>query len=504
MSAKTIMIQGTGSYVGKSVVVTALCRIFKQDGFRVAPFKAQNMALNSFVTLEGGEIGRAQATQAEAAGIEPVVDMNPILLKPASDVGMQVIVRGKPIGNMSGRKYYRSKPRFLNVIKESFSKLSKDYDIIVIEGAGSPAEINLRENDLVNMAMAKLVNAPVILAGDINPGGVFAALIGTLQLLKPDERRRIKGFIINKFRGDFNILKPGLRMLEKKTRKPVLGVMPYFHNIKIPEEDSVLWERYRPSGRIKGQDKITIAVLHLPHISNFTDFDPLENEPAVNLRYIKNGDEIGDVDCIIIPGTKNTIEDLLYIKRSGYAKSIIEKAGQGVCLIGICGGYQMLGREIKDPFNVETKQARIKGLGFLPLSTTMAKEKVTHQVEAIDRFFHTGNIRGYEIHMGETHAMGPIKRIFKIVTRSKHRVSVNDGIVSGNGKIWGTYIHGLFDNDRFRKKFLDSFGKQKKSLPLEDFSRVKEQEYNKLAALVRENVDIKKIYTLIFQQKIRK
>jgi len=315
--AKVIMVQGTGSYVGKSVIVSALCRIFKQDGFRVAPFKAQNMALNSFVTLQGDEMGRAQVTQAEAAGIEPSVDMNPILLKPSGDIKAQVIVSGKPIGNMSGKEYYRHRMRFLKIIKGSFQRLSGNYDIVVIEGAGSPAEVNLRKNDVVNMAMARIADCPVILVGDINVGGVFAWLVGTLELLTAAERRRIKGVIINKFRGDINILKPGLDFLEKKIRKPVLGVIPYFHDISIPEEDSIAKEKYRLPGNRPKKGKINIEVLYLPHISNFTDFDPLEKEPDVRLRYLVQGEKIGEPDCIIIPGSKNTIGDLVYLKRSG-------------------------------------------------------------------------------------------------------------------------------------------------------------------------------------------
>lgn len=499
------MVQGTGSYVGKSVIVSALCRIFKQDGFRVAPFKAQNMALNSFVTREGGEMGRAQVAQAEAAGIEPSIDMNPILLKPSGDVKAQVIVRGKPIGNMSGKEYYRHRPKLLKIIKESFQRLSNNYDIIVIEGAGSPAEVNLRKNDLVNMQMAKIANCPVILVGDINVGGVFAWLVGTLELLTATERKRIKGVIINKFRGDINILKPGLDFLEKKIKKPMLGVIPYFHDISIPEEDSIAKERYCLFDQRPKEGKINIEVLYLPHISNFTDLDPLEKEPDVHLRYIVQGAKIGEPDCIIIPGSKNTIDDLLYLKNSGLAEAIINKADIGVVVVGICGGYQMLGKEIRDPYNMESKRKAITGLGILPLITTILKKKVTHQVQAEDLLFGTGKVSGYEIHMGRTNLLASLKSTFKICTRSKQMVKIEDGVASKDKRVWGTYIHGLFENDRFRIRFLDSLRKRtsygRKYLDnqkdFNSFLEEKEKEYDKLAVLVRKNVDMQKIYSLL-------
>jgi len=496
------MVQGTGSYVGKSVIVSALCRIFKQDGFRVAPFKAQNMALNSFVTQEGGEMGRAQVTQAEAAGIEPSVDMNPVLLKPSGDIKAQVIVRGKPIGNMSGKEYYRHRPRFLKIIKESFQRLSNDYDIVVIEGAGSPAEVNLRKNDVVNMAMARIADCPVILVGDINVGGVFAWLVGTLELLTAAERRRIKGVIINKFRGDINILKPGLDFLEKKISKPMLGVIPYFHDINIPEEDSIAREKYHLSDDRPKEGKISIEVLYPPHISNFTDFDPLEKEPDVHLRYVVPGAKLGEPDCIIIPGSKNTIDDLLYLKNSGLAEAIINKAKMGVAIVGICGGYQMLGKQIRDTYNMESKLKAITGLGILPLITHILKKKVTHQVQAEDLLFGTGKISGYEIHMGRTDLLATLKPIFKISARSRQSADVEDGVASKDGKVWGTYIHGLFENDAFRRKFLDSLRREKVSSGRKypsnrSFLKEKEKEYDKLALLVRENIDMQKIYSLL-------
>lgn len=498
--AKVIMVQGTGSYVGKSVLVAALCRIFKQDGFRVAPFKAQNMALNSYVTADGKEMGRAQVTQAEAAGIQPRVDMNPILLKPSADTKAQVIVNGRLVGNMSGQQYYRQRKRLLKVVTKSYRNLRDNYEIVVIEGAGSPAEVNLRRNDLVNMTMAKIADCPVILVGDINVGGVFAWVVGTLELLTPAERKRIKGVVINKFRGDLKILKPGLDFLEKKIKRPVLGVVPYFHDIVIPEEDSVARERYA-SAQKAAPDKINIEVLYLPHISNFTDFDPLENEPGVTLRYVSPGERIGNPDCLVIPGSKNTIADLSYLKKSGIAQAIMDRAKAGTMIVGICGGYQMLGARISDPSNVESRRSKILGLGLLPLSTIISKKKLTHQVKAKDLVFKSGKVAGYEIHMGETFPTRALQRAFRIIARSKKGVGIVDGAISANGRIWGSYIHGLFENDAFRTKFLDSLRRKKKiSAPgksSENYFLAKEREYNKLAALTRKSINMPKIYSLM-------
>ena len=495
---KSIMIQGTGSYVGKSIIVAALCRIFKQDGYKVAPFKSQNMALNSFVTKTGGEMGRAQVTQSECAGIEPTVDMNPVLIKPSSDVGAQVIVLGKPMGNFDAMDYHKYKPRLLNIIRESFNNLAQQNDIIVIEGAGSPAEINLRKNDIVNMKVAELFDSPVILAGDINLGGVFAWLAGTLKLLTLKERNRIKGVIINKFRGDIEILKPGLRMFEKRANKPVLGVVPYFHDIKIPEEDSVSFDDLN---NVKNRDKssIKIEVLYLPHISNFTDFDPLEKEPGVILKYVRPGEKISDPDCLIIPGTKNTIDDLLFLRKYGYADGIIKMSKKNKVIMGICGGYQMLGKEINDPHSIETTRKKVSGLGLLPVSTTILKHKVTHQISARDNVFNSGIIKGYEIHMGESKTLRNSGFCFRIVKQSDKKVDIKDGSVSKSGKILGTYIHGLFENDIFRKKFLECLVKPEPCFPTlsESYLRYKEKEYDKLADLVRHNIDLKFIYNLI-------
>ena len=401
--AKVIMIQGTMSNAGKSLVTAGLCRVFKQDGYKVAPFKSQNMALNSFITKEGLEMGRAQVIQAEACGIEPSVNMNPILLKPTNDVGSQVIVNGEVLGNMSARDYYKKKTELIPHIMEAYNNLAKEYDIIVMEGAGSPAEINLKENDIVNMGMAKLVNSPVLLVGDIDRGGVFASIAGTLMLLEEDERKMIKGTIINKFRGDVNILKPGLDMIEEITKTPVVGVVPYME-LDIDDEDS-LSERFNNKGTV---DLIDIAVIRLPRISNFTDFNTFEYIPGVSLRYVKSVRELKDPDMIILPGTKNTMEDLKWLRESGLETQILKQAAKGKVIFGICGGYQMLGMELSDPFNVESG-GTMAGMGLLPTKTVFEKEKVRtrvsgnfNEVSGILAELSYVEFEGYEIHMGQT------------------------------------------------------------------------------------------------------
>ncbi|MFC1942597.1 cobyric acid synthase, partial [Chloroflexota bacterium] len=354
-NARTLMIQGTASSAGKSIMVAALCRIFHQDGYRVAPFKSQNMALNSFVTAEGGEMGRAQVVQAEAAGLEPTVDMNPVLLKPTTDTGCQVIVMGKAVRTISASEYYRYTPSLLITIEDSLNRLRSAYDIVVIEGAGSPAEINLKEREIVNMRVAKMADSPVLLVGDIDRGGVFASLVGTLELLEEDEREIVKGLIINKFRGDPGLLKPGLDFLEKRTSKPVLGVVPYFRDIRIAQEDSVYLDE-RSENHATGD--LDIAVIRLPHISNYDDFDPLEDEGGM-VRYVTQRFELGNPHIIIIPGTKSTVSDLQYLKHSGLANSILTHAKAGTPVVGICGGYQMLGQRILDPDEAESTEVEV-------------------------------------------------------------------------------------------------------------------------------------------------
>ncbi len=511
MMAKAIMIQGTGSSVGKSVMVAALCRIFSQDGFKVAPFKAQNMALNSFVTKDGGEMGRAQVVQAEACGIEPTVDMNPILMKPTSDVGSQIIVQGKPVGNMLAQEYKNYKSKLVLVVKDSFLELARNYEVIVIEGAGSPAEINLREDDIVNMKMAQIADCPVLLVGDIDKGGVFAWIVGTLELLTREERERIKGIIINKFRGDREILQPGLDYLEKKIKKPILGVIPYFRDIRIEEEDSVNLEENKYYS-LPDSNKIDVEVLYLPHISNFTDFDPLEREEDISLRYIKIGERIGNPDLLIIPGSKNTLNDLYYLKKFGYQEEISNRVKKGTAIVGICGGYQMLGKEIYDPEHTESSREKIKGLGLINGVTTLKSEKNTFQVRARilpNSFFDDQDeLLGYEIHTGETVLLGKEKPLFKIFKRGSSPTNIDDGVVSKEGMVWGTYIHGIFDNNNFRRAFIN-FLRSKKGLMISNsinqdrisYREQKDREYDKLACLLKDNLDMDKIYHILGIEK---
>ncbi|MFH1414571.1 MAG: cobyric acid synthase [Elusimicrobiota bacterium] len=492
--AKAIMVQGTGSGVGKSVLVSALCRIFLQDGYSVAPFKSQNMALNSFVTENGGEIGRAQATQALAAKIKPTVEMNPVLIKPTADTSAQIILMGQPVNNMSVYEYKNYKKVAFGEVKKSFKKLSNEYDIIVIEGAGSPAEVNLREDDIVNMKTAEMSGAPVILVGDIDKGGVFAWVVGTLQLLTEKERAMVKGIIINKFRGDKRLLRSGITFLEKYTGIKVLGVIPYFHDIKIPEEDSVPLET---KSVIKDQsNKIKVSVIYLPHISNFTDFDALEMEQDVSLRYIKENDDLADSDVIIIPGTKNTIGDLKYLKKSGLAQKIISEfaGGSGAMLMGICGGYQMLGGKIYDKDSVESKEKEIAGLGVLPVKTYFSMEKKLSQVNAED--IETGSkISGYEIHHGLTEMGDSMKGLFRVYSGGDY---YDDGAVSYGGRCLGTYLHGIFDNDIYRRNFLNKIRKEKGWTALKKGARYDvDKEFEKLARHVRRNLNMKRLYSIL-------
>lgn len=504
MKAKALQIQGTGSGVGKSVIVSALCRIFLQDGYKVAPFKAQNMALNSFVTKEAGEIGRAQATQAMACRIEPSVHMNPVLIKPSSDTGAQIIVRGKPVGNMNALRYAGYKKKLTKRVFESFDRLAGQYEIVVIEGAGSPAEINLKPHDIVNMKMAQYAKAPVIIAGDIDKGGVFAFFVGTMELLMPSERKRVKGFIINKFRGDKSLLESGIRFLEKKTKRPVLGVIPYFKDIRIPEEDSVALENSPQSTAHSPQSakKINIAVVKLPYISNFTDFDALENEPDVKLEYISDKNALNGSDIIIIPGTKNTIADLIWLKKTGFADKILSAirypclAGRqalNAILIGICGGYQMLGRFIYDPDKVESAQKKVEGLGLLSIGTTFKPKKILSQVNAVE--IESGiELKGYEIHHGRTINLDSSIPVFRIKQSSRL-----DGMRSESGNIWGAYLHGIFENDVFRREFLNRIRLKRglRILPKGASSFDIDNELDKLAGLVRQNLDMKLLYRIL-------
>ncbi|MFA5374445.1 MAG: cobyric acid synthase [Dehalococcoidia bacterium] len=492
------MIQGTGSSVGKSIIVAALCRIFRQDGFSVAPYKSQNMSLNSYVTRDGGEMGRAQVAQAEAAGIEPSVDMNPILLKPEADARSQVVLMGKPSMTVPAREYYLHTPELLRAAEGSLNRLRSQYDVVVIEGAGSPAEINLKRCEIVNMRIAKLADAPVLLVGDIDKGGVFAQLVGTLALLDDDECSFIKGFIINKFRGDISLLQSGLDELESITSLPVIGVVPYYHDIFIDEEDSV--RRDTPT---KETADIDIAIIHLPHISNSTDFEPLQREQGVIVRYIKHAKDIGRPDVIILPGSKSTISDLEHLRNTGIADAIVRNARSGVPVIGICGGFQMLGQKIENPLHTESDNDSIAGLGLLDVVTTFAKRKTTWQVRAVctDKRGILGGLKGeevsgYEIHMGQT--LGDnISPAFRIISRGERRSNHIDGAVSDDGNIAGTYIHGLFENESIRRCLLSNLRKAKgadcETRPL---ALSKDSEYDKLAALVRGSLDMNMVYKI--------
>lgn len=483
------MIQGTASSVGKSILVAALCRIFKQDGYSVCPYKSQNMSLNSYITLDGKEMGRAQVLQAYAAGLEPQVYMNPILLKPTTDKKCQVIVRGKVHCNSSAMEYHNMKLEFRDMLKKDFQDLEKKFDIIVMEGAGSPAEINLRDRDIVNMGMAELVDAPVLLVGDIDKGGVFASLAGTMLLISDDEKARMKGTIINKFRGDVNILKPGLDMIEEIIKIPCLGVVPHFKLALEDEDGAIEFNR-------KINNKIDIAVIKLPHISNFTDLDALKMEEDVSLRFITSNEEFKNPDMLIIPGSKNTIEDLMYLRNSGLENTIKNYAETGI-ILGICGGYQMLGNIIKDPYGVETSLGEIEGMKLLDVNTVFEKEKTTTRVEA--EFKESSRVYGYEIHMGVSTYGKETQPLFEIISKNGEKVSYYDGAVNAKGNIMGTYIHGIFDGAAFREYIVNKL-RRKKGLEERNskiYENLREKELDKLADIVRESIDIENIYKIM-------
>ncbi len=498
--AKAIMVQGTMSNVGKSVMTAGLCRIFRQDGYCVAPFKSQNMALNSFITKEGLEMGRAQVMQAEAAGIDPVVAMNPILLKPTNDTGSQVIVNGQVRGNMSARDYYKIKKDLIPDIMRAYESLESAYDIIVIEGAGSPAEINLKDDDIVNMGMAKLAKAPVLLVGDIDRGGVFAQLYGTIELLEEEEKDLVKGLIINKFRGDKTILDPGVSMLEDLTGVPVVGVTPYL-DVRLEDEDSL-------SDRLDGNEKIDLidlAVIRLPRISNFTDFNAFEGIDGVSVRYVSNASSLGNPDLIFIPGTKNTMRDLLWMRQNGLEAAILKRSEAGCVIFGICGGYQMLGNTITDPESVE-EGGTIRGMGLLDMDTVFEREKERTRVSG--SFQDVGGILsglsgkslyGYEIHMGRSTSES---REVSFLTNIKDSITgyeKPDGAWQGN--VYGSYVHGLFDSQEAANALVASLA-EKKGISDQmgkavDFADFKETQYDLLADGLRRHLDMDRIYQIL-------
>lgn len=481
--SKVIMVQGTMSNAGKSLLVAGLCRIFQQDGFRVAPFKSQNMALNSFITSEGLEMGRAQVMQAEAAGIPPMVCMNPVLLKPTNHKGSQVIVNGEVLGNMSARDYFAFKKTLIPDIKKSFKKLEEYADIIVIEGAGSPAEINLKQNDIVNMGMAEMVDAPVLLVGDIDRGGVFAQLLGTLMLLEEKEKRRVKGLIINKFRGDKSILDPGIEMLEEKGNVPVVGVVPYME-LSLEDEDS-LTERFDR----KSEGLIDIAVIRYPRISNFTDFNVFEQMPETAVRYVTSISELRHPDMIFLPGSKNTMGDLKWMRQNGL-EAAVKKLAEEIPVFGICGGYQMLGQEIFDPEGVE-EGGQMRGMELLPVSTVLMPEKkrcqIEGRIERLSGLFHVLSdctFKGYEIHMGRT---GTEEKI--VVTSDK------------NENIYGSYVHGLFDEGMIANAMVQALAEKKgiemENGEFEDYRTFKDKQYDKLADTLRMYLNMEEIYGML-------
>jgi cobyric acid synthase CobQ/L-threonine-O-3-phosphate decarboxylase len=507
--APTIMLQGTSSDVGKSVMAAALCRIFTQDGLKTAPFKSQNMSLNSYVTPDGKEIGRAQGMQADACRIPASTDMNPILLKPSKDMVAQVVVHGKPLRDYDARAYRETYlPTAESIVREALGRLRRRYDVVVIEGAGSPAEVNLKDRDIVNMRLAGWADAPVILVADIDKGGVFASIVGTMEILTPEERERVKGFIINKFRGDVSLLKPGLDWLEQRTGKPVLGVIPYLREIGLEDEDSASLDdktRHQSAGSRSGPGQVDIAVIRLPRISNFTDFDPLFEEKDAHVRYISRPEDWGEPDAVIIPGSKNTIEDLRFLRESGFEPLILRHAAQGGRLVGICAGYQMLGRRLMDPQRIESDTEMMDGLGFFPSQTVFTPDKRTERVLGTARWPDGTEsfVEGYEIHMGRTEFLEPAVQPFSIRIHDDPDEPPYyhlDGAVTPDGKVWGTYMHGIFHNDKLRRQWLNAVRADKGWLPLEEelvYNSKREEAFDRLAAHVRAHLDMGAIYAMI-------
>lgn len=491
-----IMLQGTGSSVGKSILVSGLCRILKQDGYSVCPYKSQNMGLNSYITMDGKEIGRAQVLQAYAAGLQPQVYMNPILLKPTSDKKSQVIVNGEVYTHTSAMEYHQLKPKFAKMLKEDFKKIEKQFDVIIMEGAGSPAEINLRDRDIVNMGMAELVDAPVVLVGDIDKGGVFASLAGTILLFSEAEKQRVKGTIINKFRGDIALLEPGLLMLEDIIHIPSLGVVPYF-DLQLEDEDGAR------SYNKEITAPIDIAVIHLSNIANLTDLNPLEAEEDVSVRFVKYAKEFKEPDIVIIPASRDTIGDLVELKKNGLGDKIKEH-GKTKAVIGICGGYQILGKIIKSQDSQDNKQGELYGLGLLDINTSISSEKTSSQING--EFLMKGVVgkktKGYEIHMGKTDYGQEAKALLQVKEKNGQKVDYKEGCSNEKGNIIGSYVHGLFNNTSFRECFLNGIRKQK-GLPSrisKNYDDIRERELDKLADIVRQNLNMDEIYKIIFKK----
>lgn len=503
--APVLMVQGTASSVGKSIVTTALCRAYRRRGLRVAPFKAQNMALNSFVCPDGGEIGRAQAVQAEAAECIPTVDMNPVLLKPEAEAASQVVVLGKVVGTMNAVQYHAYKPELRSIIDACLGRLRRAYDLVILEGAGSPAEINLKANDIVNMDVARRAGAPVLLVGDIDRGGVFAAFVGTLELLEPEERALVAGFVINKFRGDRSLLTSGIDFLSARTGVPTLGVLPHLPSLRVADEDSLALDDRRPAAAQDG--KLDVVVLRFPRVSNFDDVAPLEHEPGVRLRFVESPTDVREADLVILPGSKSTASDLAWVKRHGFAEALHARARAGAPILGICGGCQMLGKTIDDPEGVESTDGRVEGLGLLPLRTVFRRRKVTAQVRArpMSRSFfevpNTVEFGGYEIHMGEVEGLEGFAPAFEILQRNGEPTGVLDGAVAFGGKVVGTLIHGLLDDDRVRAHLLDAL-RIRKGLPARGTGAPTRRaaEYDRLADMVEAHLDMPRLDAILARQ----
>ena len=499
MSAKTLMIQGTGSGVGKSIITAALCRAFYREGHKVAPFKAQNMSLNSYVTEDGGEIGRAQVYQAEACGIAPTVAMNPILLKPSADNNSQVIVMGKVVGQRNAKDYYADRPNYVKEVAQAFDTLKNQYQLIIMEGAGSPAEINLRQYDMVNMAMAEMADAPVLIIGDIDRGGVFAWMKGTLDLLSEAERQRVRGFIINRFRGDLDLLKPGVTQFEEMTGKPVLGVIPFDAELFVDEEDAI---PHHSSPFVNSHPSVVdIAIIQLPHIANFTDFSPLVSDPGVAVRYVRSPVQAGSPDLLILPGTKNTIGDLQFMQDMGWDQFARSFHQEGGLILGLCGGFQMLGTRLFDPHQVESTIGEIEGLGFIASTTTMENKKVTERrirPTLSSAVFKKGlEVDGYEIHSGHTKFEKEYPLLFEA---AEGDCPYSLGLCNEEGNIIGTYLHGFLDNDPIREAFLNYVRKQRDLPdPLESFNyrKFRSRQLDRLADLVTQSINMNEVKRII-------
>ena len=499
MTAKTLMIQGTGSGVGKSIITAALCRAFSREGHNVAPFKAQNMSLNSYVTEDGGEIGRAQMYQAEACGVAPHVAMNPILLKPNTDNNSQVIVMGKVMGQRNAKDYYADRPSFVKEVAGAFDTLKNKYELIVMEGAGSPAEINLRKYDMVNMAMAEMADAPVVIVGDIDRGGVFAWMKGTLDLLSESEQKRVRGFIINQFRGDIDLLTPGITQFEEMTGKPVLGVIPFDKELFVDEEDAI--PHHSSPFLSNDPSMVDVAIVQLPHIANFTDFSPLVADPGVAVRYVRSPVQAGSPDLLILPGTKNTIGDLQFMKEMGWEQYIRSFHEKGGLILGLCGGFQMLGTRLLDPDHIESSIEEIAGLDFIQATTIMEYEKITrrriHSTLSSSIFEAGLEVDGYEIHSGRTNFKKDYPLLFQ---PSNGECPHSLGIRNAEGNIIGTYLHGFLDNDPIREGFLNYVRKRKDlPQPSENFNyrEFRSRQLDRLADLVTQSINMNEVKRII-------